>query len=287
MVDRWVNGSWRRVLVVNGQPTEITVVQKDESLLKISLFGPDLQAEEKREITATIARCLGANKDLSVFYDFAQKDKRLNFLANRFLGLKPPMFPSVFEAAVNGIACQQVSLNLGIILLNRLSAAHGLSIKAADKVEHAFPTPGDLSRLQPEDFRRLGFSRMKGRAIIELSQAIVLGGLDLEKLADLSNNEALEKLCVLRGFGRWTSQYVLLRGLGRLDVFPADDVGGQRGLQRWLKLKKALDYQRAVQIVARWRPYAGLVYFHLLLNRLVEEGCIEEERPVASPLDVS
>jgi DNA-3-methyladenine glycosylase II len=47
---------------------------------------------------------------------------------------------------------------------------------------------------------------------------------DLERLATLSDEEAVSSLCRLRGVGRWSAEYVLLRTLGRLHVFPGDDV---------------------------------------------------------------
>ncbi|MGH2460917.1 MAG: hypothetical protein ACRDIY_18835 [Chloroflexota bacterium] len=65
---------------------------------------------------------------------------------------------------------------------------------------------------------------------------------------------------------------MLLRGLGRINVFPGDDVGGRNNLQRWLGIDAALDYAGARRIVDRWSPYAGLVYFHLLLDGLARAG---------------
>jgi DNA-3-methyladenine glycosylase II len=45
--------------------------------------------------------------------------------------------------------------------------------------------------------------------------------------------------------GRWTAEYVLLRGLGRLAVFPGDDVGARNNLRRWLGQPVSLDYAGA------------------------------------------
>ncbi len=74
--------------------------------------------------------------------------------------------------------------------------------------------------------------------------------------------------------GRWTAEYVLLRGLGRRHIFPGDDVGGRNGLTRWLKLRKPLDYRRVRRVMARWKGYGGLIYFHLLLDRLATAGVL-------------
>jgi DNA-3-methyladenine glycosylase II len=113
---------------------------------------------------------------------------------------------------------------------------------------------------------------------MELSHAIVERGLDLEALATLRDEEALAQLLRWKGVGRWTAEYVLLRGLGRLHVFPGDDVGARNNLQRWLGLKKPLDYEGTRRTLAKWKPYAGFIYFHLLLDGLADAGVLTSPR---------
>ncbi|HVJ96069.1 MAG TPA: DNA-3-methyladenine glycosylase 2 family protein, partial [Acidimicrobiia bacterium] len=85
----------------------------------------------------------------------------------------------------------------------------------------------------------------------------------------------------LSGVGRWSAEYALLRGLGRLEVFPGDDVGARNNLALHLGLASALDYDGVRQTVARWAPYAGLAYFHLLAERIEAAGWLESPRVVA------
>jgi len=210
--------------------------------------------------------------NLSGFYRLAAGDRRLRPMAERFRGLKPPRFPTVFEALANGIACQQVTLTLGVRLLNRLAENYGAAIAGSHL--QAFPQAPGLAWLEPERLRRLKFSRQKARALIELSEAVAEGELNLEGLALLDDEAAVARLLQLWGVGRWTAEYTLLRGLGRLHVFPGDDVGARKNLRRWLRLKKPLDYEGAQHALIRWEPYAGLIYFHLLLDRLAEAGMI-------------
>ena len=63
----------------------------------------------------------------------------------------------------------------------------------------------------------------------------------------------------------------MLRRLGRTHIFPGDDVVLEN-LQRWLNLPDPLDYDAVYRTLARWRSYGGLIYFHLLLDRLAEAG---------------
>ena len=59
-----------------------------------------------------------------------------------------------------------------------------------------------------------------------------------------------------------------MRGLGRLHVFPGDDVGARNNLQRWLGLLEPLDYHGVRRALAGWQPFQGLVYLHLLVRGL-------------------
>jgi DNA-3-methyladenine glycosylase II len=271
VVDRWDGTTYRRVLPLPAGPVEVAVTQPgppEAARLNVVIAGQPIRAAVRAAVTAALERLLGLGSDLTAFYRLAAHDRRLRPLAGRFRGMKPPRFATVFEGVVNAMACQQVTLTLGVRLLNRLAVAHGPAFGEGDEAVHAFPRPADLAGLSPVDLRQLGFSRQKGRAMIELARAVAEGRLDLDGLAALPDDEAVERLRELRGVGRWTAEYVLLRGLGRTHIFPGDDVGARNNLRRWLGLTTPLEYDGVRRALSRWDGYAGLVYFHLLLDRL-------------------
>jgi DNA-3-methyladenine glycosylase II len=276
-VDRFDGQIYRRVFALGSGPVEVAVRQRgspDEPEVQVVAKSPKaITPGVKSRLRAVLESMLGLQADLTDFYRFAGRDAYLGPLSQRFRGLKPPRFSTLFEATVNGIACQQLTLTVGILLLNRLAGSYGLALEEG-KPGRAFPRPQDLARLEMEALRGLGFSRQKSRALIELSQTFSEGGRDLEDLAAADDEIALARLEQLRGVGRWTAEYVLLRGLGRLHVFPGDDVGGRNKLRRLLGLKRPLDYEGTKRILSPWQPYGGLVYFHLLLDSLAEEGTL-------------
>ena len=123
--------------------------------------------------------------------------------------------------------------------------------------------------------RDLGFSRAKARYVTELAQRVASGDLDLESLADVEDERALTELNSLAGVGRWSAEYTLLRGLGRWNVLPGDDVGARNNLQRRFGLALAPDYAGIQELSRTWSPYGGLVYFHLLLDSLAAAGNLD------------
>jgi DNA-3-methyladenine glycosylase II len=279
-IDRWDGEEYRRTLALAGGPVEVASIQTGlprEPQLQVTVHGAAVDSELKQAVTAALERLLGLRIDLTAFYRLASPDAELGPLSRRFRGMKPPRFLSVFEGAVNAIANQQVSLTVGIHLLSHLAERYGPAIAGEEGGTNAFPRPEDLAHVLPESLRQLGFSRQKGRAIIELAQRFDEEQADLQHLATLSDEQAVARLCRQRGIGRWSAEYVLLRTFGRLHVFPGDDVGARNNLQRWLGLAKPLDYATVGRTLARWSPFAGLVYFHLLLDRLDEAGYLQKD----------
>lgn len=285
-IDRWDGRVYRRAVSVGDEAVALTVTQNgslDAPRLAVTVAGADVDEHVEAVARDILERLLGLTVDLSGFAALAAEDPLLNPLALRLRGLRPPRFPTVFEALVNGIACQQLSLTVGIHLLNRLTAARGRSVDGDPDGLRAFPAPEDLAGMAPAELRTMGFSTAKARTIIGIAAAVVDGDLDLEALEVVDDRDTIELLTGLHGIGRWTAEYVMLRGLARLQVFPGDDVGARNKLSRFFDIDDALDYEGIARLVGRWRPYAGMVYFHLLLDSLSEAGLVSAPPTALAP----
>jgi DNA-3-methyladenine glycosylase II len=274
MIDQFDGAKYRRAILVNGKVLAVSVIQSDSldrPLLSVEVCGNHLSSVESDIARKNLELLLGVNIDLSSFYKLARHNAKVWDIASRFRGVKPPKFESIFEALLNAISCQQVSLAVGLILLNRLARKYGRMSPETNSL-YALPTPKDLATLKPNSLRKLGFSWQKSQYVIGLAKLIVDREVKLERLSDMTDDDALDYLQKIPGVGRWSAQYVLLRGLGRLHRFPIDDVGAQNGLKQLLNLRKRPDDKRTSELIASWQPYAGVMYFHLLLSRLEKEG---------------
>ena len=268
-IDRWDGRIYRRALTIDRQVVEVAVQQSggpESPQLEVDVTGSRLTARQQEFARVSLERMLGVHKDLKQFYRMATRNPRLQPLVDEFRGLKPPQFPTVFEAVANGIACQQLSLHVGILLLSRLAHRVGLVSVTSKDAPHAFPDPTDFSGVNAQSLKSLGFSANKSQALIDVSFAIRDRRLNLESLIELDNQAALEQLVNLKGVGRWTAEYVLLRGLGRLDIFPGDDVGARNKLALFLRKKKPLDYDGVRRAVADWQPLCRFRLFPPLVG---------------------
>lgn len=272
-MDRWDGGTYRRVLVTEDRPVAIAVVQigpQDAPELRLTFNGAGVDRRQRDEIIGTVNKMLGLDLDLAAFYRLASKDKLLAALTRRFAGLKPPRLPTVFETFVNGVACQQLSLNVCLLILNRLCTRFGLSVDGMN----AFPRPADLAGLKPVELKKLGFSGRKAEYILNMVDRSTYASIDLEALADRNDDDVMSSLLALRGIGRWTAEYIMLRGLGRLNALPSDDVGIQNKLKVWLNLDRRPSSQAVREMFPQIAPFRGLIYFYLLLDYLGAQGLV-------------
>lgn len=226
----------------------------------------------KTEVAAIITRMLGLDRDLSDFYRLARDDAHLRELADRLRGMKPVRYATVFETFANAVACQLVSLSAGMHVLNRLTEAFGI-VGGVDDELRSFPLAAKIARSNPDALRALGLSRQKGEYLIGLAKlAIDPKDPDFASIGQLDDDDAIARLSKIRGVGRWTAEYVMLRGFGRINIFPGDDVGGRNKLFEWLGMGDAPTYDSVGRMLERWHPYGGLIYLHLIVNAVADTG---------------
>ena len=282
-VEGWDGTTYRRVLLDGERPFSLSVEQigttGDPVLLVQASTDPDRKVVNDREKLATeaCAKLLGTQTDLAAFYDIADASPELAPLVDRLRGMKPPRYLSLFEALTNAITCQLITLTVGLRILDRFATRYGMPLPGAVENEgpsRAFPRVQDIELVEADALRDAGYSRQKARALTEIAVLADDGVLNATSYSDLDDDSAVDRLRALHGVGRWTAEYVLLRGLGRLNVFPGDDVGVRRHLERWLDLPDRLDHAGVQQTLAPWAPFAGLIYLHLVVNGIVDSGLV-------------
>jgi DNA-3-methyladenine glycosylase II len=90
-------------------------------------------------------------------------------------------------------------------------------------------TPERVLALAPETLRAAGLSANKSASIRDLAQRVLAGDVELDRVSRLSDDEIVRELVLVRGIGRWTAEMFLIFQLGRLDVWPVDDLGVRKG----------------------------------------------------------
>jgi DNA-3-methyladenine glycosylase II len=92
------------------------------------------------------------------------------------------------------------------------------------------------------------------------------GALDLDRLADLPDDEVRERLMAVKGIGRWSADMFLLRELGRPDVLPSGDVGIRKAVQKACGLPAPPTPAEVDLLGEKWRPHRSLAAVYLFAS---------------------
>lgn len=209
---------------------------------------------------------LFADLDLTPFYQQVEAHSVLGPVVQRLQGLKPIRPPSLFEMAVTAVTEQQISMAAAYRIRWRVVEAFGDRPPDAPKDAQlvAFPSPERLAKTALEELQACGLSRRKAEYIQGLARAIADGQRDLGRLKEMPSDEARAFISEWRGFGPWSADYILVRGLGRADCVPADDLGVRTVVGDYLGDGSRMTADQVREALAPFKPYRGLVAFYLL-----------------------
>lgn len=118
--------------------------------------------------------------------------------------------------------------------------------------------PESLLALNVDELRSAGCSQRKAEYMLDLAEKVDNGDVALAKTGRLSNNEVIDTLVRVRGIGRWTAEMFLMFSLGRLDVFPVDDLGVRNAMLNLYELEPPVSHDDFRAIAEKWQPYATI-----------------------------
>ncbi|HEX3324132.1 MAG TPA: DNA-3-methyladenine glycosylase [Solirubrobacterales bacterium] len=155
--------------------------------------------------------------------------------------------------------------------LLRAIVGQQLSTKAArtiygrilDLFDGSTPAPEQLLEAEETDLRAAGLSGRKVEYIRDLASHVIEGELELDRLGELSDEEAIEEIVAVRGLGVWTAEMFLLFHLERPDVLSGGDLGIRKAIQIEYGLEEMPAPARVLEIGEPWRPHRSLASLYL------------------------
>ncbi len=250
-----------RLHVVEDEAILAIVEQNKDSRLTVRTHPP--QPKHLSVLKDRVTWQFHLDVSLGGFYRRAEKHPLFQPIINNLHGVKPLRTPTLYEMAVIAITEQQLAYPVAVKMRSKLIQALGKKMIFEDREYRSFPTPRAVAACQVEDLRAMSFSTRKAEYLIDLSRKVALEGLNLEDLRDRSNEEVVATLTSLRGFGRWSGEYFLSRGLGRSEIFAADDLGIQTLVGKHLGPGRRVTAAECQKILEPWSDYKRWVVFYL------------------------
>ncbi len=251
-----VTGSrYARTISLDGVAGTVTVEPGEGHALRATVRFPRLSALPA--IIARLRRVFDLAADPVAIGAHLRRDPLLAPLVDARPGLRVPGAWDGFELAMRAVLGQQITVVAAARLAGRLVAAYGTPLPVADgALTHVFPRPEALASA---DLTTLGMPRSRAAALSAVAAATVAD----RHLFDTSNSldDAVRRLCAIKGVGEWTAHYIALRQLREPDAFPAADIGLVRAVAE--RNGRRPSSSELLDRAQNWRPWRAYAAQHL------------------------
>ena len=191
-------------------------------VIKIRQIGDRLQFQSfpERVDANFIRNYFRLDDDLPFILSEISKDGHIKKAIQHFYGLRITR-QEPWECLISYVCATYKNIPAIKEMIRNLCRQFGRKITFDGYSFYTFPKPSDLAEASLEDVRkcRLGF---RARRVLETSQIIDNGELDLETLRQVDYEKAKLELVSLPGVGHKVADCVLLFSLDRLQAFPVD-----------------------------------------------------------------
>jgi DNA-3-methyladenine glycosylase II len=222
------------------------------------------------ELTTQARFLWGLNDDAEDLHASMASDPDMAPLLERFGALRIVRAPDLYEAVLVAVIGQQVSVQAAQSVRRRLMQNMGTRVTGDDapgqENHYLYPTARQLIKAGELALREQGLSRQKSIYLLEIANRAAASELDREEFATLSDEDALRRLCEIKGVGRWTAEIALMRGLGRNDVFAAGDLGLQVAVQELRGMPERPSEKALRKITERWKGWRSYAAFYLWMT---------------------
>jgi DNA-3-methyladenine glycosylase II len=212
---------------------------------------------------------LSLDDDLRFFYELGRRDAHFSRLVSHLYGYHHVKFPSCFEGAVWALLAQHNTMAGAQRSKQALIEAYGARLAVHDRTLRAFPEP---SRLTAASGRLAAVVGGERRAARVRAAARAFAAVDCAFLRESPYAEVESWLRSIDGIGPWSARFVLIRGLGRMEKVPADDLLLARATTIAYQMRRPATSEDVARLARRYGPWQGYWAHYLMAGLLAGHG---------------
>ena len=223
------------------------------------------EAEFTHEVIELIADritfFLSLQDNLKEFYEIAQKDLYMQPVIKQFYGLKQVKFVTPFEIACWAILAQRIPLNVARKMKENIVNRVGGQIKVKGVEYHSFPEPSNLEAISVE-LPQLVPNRRKSEYLLAVTEAFCK--VEERWLREAPYDEVHDWLTNIKGIGDWSANFVMIRGLGRMEELSTVEPQLALDVARiYAGKEETLSNEEVCQIAEKYGKWKGYWAYYL------------------------
>ncbi|HEY1014872.1 MAG TPA: hypothetical protein VGE07_19330 [Herpetosiphonaceae bacterium] len=249
-------GALRKALMAGGQAVLAEIADagtEAEPALRCTLTADALPPQLVDEAAGALGRFLSMDDDLGPLYELAAGDPPFAAVVRQLHGYHQVRFSTPFEAACWAILTQRNMLAIAYPMKLALVDHIGNGLTVGGTRFRAFPLPEQVAALDPEDVQRIVGHSQKGPLLHGV--ALAFAAADDAWLRAAPTDEVAAWLRSIKGVGAWSENFILLRGLGRMDQLPLDNKWLDQAVERIYGRGASGRTERVAARYGSWQGY--------------------------------
>ena len=180
--------------------------------------------------------------------ELSRRDSTIEEIISQYSGEKMALRGKPFETLCRSIVGQQISVK----------AADSVWTKVEDLCNGNI-NKEEIINLSSEEMRSAGLSKQKITYLKNIATSDVL----TTNWRELSDAEAIDRLCKIKGVGVWTAEMFLIFNLARPNVLPLADIGLIRGIEKHYYNSERIGKKELEKFRSKWSPWCTVATWYL------------------------
>ena len=187
--------------------------------MEYTLFSEQpINEATKSATTQRISSFLSLTDDLRPFYALAREDTDFAPIVDQLYGYHQVKFLTPFETACWAILTQRNTMAIASKMKRALVERFGSRLELDGTEYWAFPEPVQLAMVNEGELTALIRNGRRGEYLSAVANAF--SEVDEHFLKDAPTEEVTAWLHGIKGLGQWSVEFILVRGLGRMEYVP-------------------------------------------------------------------
>ncbi len=216
----------------------------------------------RAKVALYVWRMFDLGTDIKDFY-CSINDDILSPLFKKYYGLRIIKINDLFEALCWAVIGQQINLKFAYTLKRRFVESYGEGFTFSGDRYWLFPKPETVAALDLTELKKLQFTGRKAEYIIGLAKCFTDGTLNEVDLRNRDYEYLVNKLVSIRGIGKWSADYTILKCFNLNNAFPIADVGIHNAMKNILKRDKKPTITEIEANAKHWKGWESYATFYL------------------------
>jgi DNA-3-methyladenine glycosylase II len=244
-------------------PVGLVMRAKKNQVSVMAFTTSPLARKDADNLRDMVLSGLGADEDISGFFQFAMNDPVLNKATADHPGMRIGLLDDIFGSVILAILLQMAPIGRSEQMMEKVLEHFGTTISFDGNDVILWPRAEEIADLDPGILRKMAMLGYRAERLVKAAQYISRHPISLRQLAKITEEEAMKSLTAIPGIGKYSAAIIFGQSTPPIDAW---SVVIMSELYEGTTPKNSRDEIERVQqaLSARWGTWSWLAFAYIL-----------------------